>query len=120
MKYPLIALTFVFGFLFSSCKKEQKSLSSIPDCVQTIIDDMQENDVSPDCFATIKHYSYEGESIFEVQSDACLDGPITLMDADCNAICTFHVLFSSLPDCVADINFYEEATLIEVVWEEEN
>lgn len=111
---------FFFACLFASCKdKETDEPLITPDCIQAIIDDLQANDTDPDCLASVKRYTFAGATVFETQTDACLDGEINIIDEDCMLICTISGLEGS-QDCGNSSNFYDEAELLEVVWEEEN
>lgn len=90
MKNILIVALCAFTFVLSSCKDSDDDLPlNTPDCVQTLIGNLQENDSNSACFASVKHYTFEDADVFEVQTDACLDGPITIIDTDCDTICTF-------------------------------
>lgn len=122
MKNILIIGLCALLFVLSSCQDKEEDLPLVtPDCVQTIIGNLQENDTNPDCFASVKRYTFEGGDVFEVQTDACLDGPITIMDADCDTICTLVFEgFQVTSECGNSADFYNEAELIEVVFIEEN
>lgn len=118
MKIFLITLG-IFCCLLTSCKTEEMdSVSTTPDCVQAIIDDLQENDTNASCSASIKRYSFENTAVFEVQTDACVDGPITIIDANCDTICMIASGLIGVFECGNSNNFYDEAVLIEVVWSE--
>ena len=121
MKNSLLVLVCIFTCLWTSCKTNETDLSLVtPECVQTIIGNLQENDTNPDCFASVKRYTFEGAAAFEIQSDACLDGSISIIDADCNNICTINSGFIGIPECSNSANFYDEAVFVELVWLEEN
>ena len=109
-------------FVLSSCKNEEPEISFVtPDCMETIIENLQENDTNPDCFASVKRYTFEGADVFEVQSDACLDGPITIIDMNCDTICTLTFEgFTASSECGDSVNFFDDAELIEIIFEEEN
>jgi len=122
MKYTFLVLSCLVVFFFSACKDHLIDVPFVaPDCVQTIIDDFQENDVNPSCITAVRHYLFEGATVFEVQDDNCIDGIVTIMDMECNTICTLTSTgFTASFECGASTNFYDDARLVGVLWEEEN
>jgi hypothetical protein len=122
MKNLLIVGLCACFFVLFSCKDEEPEVSFVtPDCVETIIENMQENDVNPSCLASVTRYKFNGDDVFEVQEDACLDGPVVIIDMDCDTICSL-VFDGFLANfmCWDSTDFYSDAELIEVLFEEEN
>jgi len=120
MKYSLLTCFSLTIFLLSSCKNNDINLPlNTPICIQMIIGNLQENDIVPDCLAAVKRYSFEGNFVYEIQEDACLDGPTVILNESCDTICSFGG-FVGMWVCGASTNFYEDAELTEVIWEEVN
>ena len=122
MKNILIIAVCAVFVLLSSCKDEEPVVSFFrPDCLQAIIEDLQDNDTSPDCLSSIKQYTCEDADVFEIQTDDCLDGAINIIDMNCDTICTLTFEgFTASSECGDSANFYDNANLVEVVFEEEN
>lgn len=118
MKISQLLLLLAALFTFASCNNDDENLPLVtPDCVQAIITDLQDNDISADCLSTVKRYTFEGNVVFEVQSDACIDGTLDIIDEDCNVLCVIGGV-AEVYECGTSANFYDDAVLVEIVWQE--
>jgi hypothetical protein len=100
----LVALT------ITSCKEEKLE----PSCLNDKISELE--DSSCDDGVQISLYKFQGEDVYLLEKGSCIaDGATEVVDNECNSLGFLGGLAGS--DEINGVNFYENSTFIEVVWE---
>ena len=106
---------YCFALIFLLSCSDNDIPRDAPDCVKKVIEGLKKDPVSKPP-AKVYQYQYEGRTVYYLPP-ACCDGMSTLMDDNCNVICSPDGGITGAGDTKCP-EFFKKATNQKLIWED--